>query len=215
MFATEHIEKLLRENKKVSTQELSHNFSVTKQHSHIGLVHKALVTPAGIYLEELEPETKNQVLQAYSDHADHFICVTFLNEDGEWMIFNHFVSLEEIFHLRFKNVLDGVIFIAGCRFAFLGFLHLSLQNQTCWFMAPFEHNGVLLNATAVITKLGNFSAIRSSAKCAVRIGQAFFNTDGAVRISLATVNKIPNIKRNERIFSDDIETISAETLVIL
>lgn len=113
MFATKRIGKLLRENEKASTRELSHNFSVTKQHPHIDLVHKALVSPAGVYLEGPKPKTKNRVLRAYSDHADHFICVTFLDEDEERMTFDRFVSLEEIFHSRFKNVLDEVISIAG------------------------------------------------------------------------------------------------------
>lgn len=57
-FAIEHIAKLLRENEKASTRELSHSFSIPEQHPHIGLVHKALVTPAGVYLEGPEPETK-------------------------------------------------------------------------------------------------------------------------------------------------------------
>jgi len=82
-------------------------------------------------------------------------------------------------------------------------------------MTSFKHNNVLLNVTAVIIKLDNFSAIQSSVKCAVKIDQAFFNIDKAMRISLVTVNKILNIKRNERVFFDDIETISAETLTIL
>ena len=214
-FAIEHIAKLLRENEKASTRELSHSFSIPEQHPHIGLVHKALVTPAGVYLEGPEPETKNRVLRAYSDYADHFIRVTFADEDGERMTFDRFVSLEEIFHSRFKNVLDGAISIAGRNFAFLGFSHSSLRDQTCWFMAPFEHEGVLLNARSVITKLGNFSAIRSPAKCAARIGQAFSNTDGAVRISPATVNVIPDVERNGRVFSDGVGTISAETLAML
>jgi len=59
VFVTEHIEKLLKENKKISTQELSHNFSVTKQHLHIDLVHKTLITSIDVYLEELKLKTKN------------------------------------------------------------------------------------------------------------------------------------------------------------
>lgn len=82
-------------------------------------------------------------------------------------------------------------------------------------MAPFEHNGELLDATAVIANLGNFSVIRSPAKCAARIGQAFSNTDGAVRISLATVGEIPDVGRNGRIFSDGVGTVSTETLEML
>jgi len=215
LFAIEHLRKLLGENEMTSTRELSHNSSVTEQHPHIGLVHKALVTPAGIYLEGPEPETKNRVLRAYSDHADHFIRVTFSDEDGERMNFDRFVSLEDIFHSKFKNVLDKAISIAGRQFAFLGFSHSSLRDQICWFMAPFEHDGVLLSATTVISNLGNFSAIRSPAKCAARIGQAFSNTDGAVRISPATVEEIPDVERNGRCFSDGVGTISAETLALL
>ena len=214
-FAIEHIEKLLKENEKASTRELSHDFSIEKQHPHIGLIHKALVTPAGVYLEGPEPEAKNRVLRAYSEHTDHFLRVTFSDEDGERMNFDRFVSLEEIYHSRFKSVLDGVISIASRQFAFLGFSHSSLRDQTCWFMAPFEHNGVLLNATAVISNLGDFSAIRSPAKCAARIGQAFSNTNVAVRVSPAIVREIPDVERNGRVFSDGVGTISTDTLAML
>ena len=215
VFAIEHMGKLLEENEKASTRELSHNFSIEKQHPHIGLIHKALVTPAGVYLEGPEPEAKNRVLRAYFEHTDHFLRVTFSDEDGERMNFDRFVSLEEIYHSRFKNVLDRVISIANRRFAFLGFSHSSLRDQTCWFMAPFEHNGVLLNATTVISNLGDFSAIRSPAKCAARIGQAFSNTNVAVRVSPAIVREIPDVERNGRVFSDGVGTISADTLAML
>jgi RNA dependent RNA polymerase len=173
------------------------------------------VTPAGIYLEGPEPETTNRVLRAYSDHADHFLRVTFADEDGERVRFDRFVSFETIFHSRFKSVLDGAISIADRRFSFLGFSHSSLRDQTCWFMAPFEHDGVVLNATTVIAQLGDFSAIRSPAKCAARIGQAFSTTDGAVTIPPAIVGEMPDVERNGRVFSDGVGTISLEVLAML
>ena len=80
---------------------------------------------------------------------------------------------------------------------------------------------MLLNAKAVIANLGDFSAIQTPAKCAARIGQAFSNTDGAVRISPATVEEIPDVETKERdgrvrrCFSDGVGRISAETLAIL
>lgn len=215
VFIIECIEKLLRENEKISTWELSHNFSVTKQHSHVNLVHKTLIMSIDVYLEESKLKMKNRVLRAYFDHADYFIHVIFSNEDEERMIFDRFVSLEKIFHSRFKNILDEVILIANHHFAFLDFLHSSLQDQTCWFMTSFKHNDVLLNATVVIINLDNFSAIRSSTKCAVRIDQAFFNIDEVVRISSATVDEISNVKRNQRVFFNDVETISTKTLIML
>jgi RNA dependent RNA polymerase len=212
-FAVDNLNELLIDSEKAMIRELSHH--TKPQHLHIGLVHKAIVTPAGIYLEGPEPETTNRVLRAYADHADHFLRVTFSDEDGERVRFDRFVSFETIFHTRFKSVLDGVISIAGRRFAFLGFSHSSLRDQTCWFMAPFEHHGVVLNATTVIAQLGDFSAIRSPAKCAARIGQAFSTTDGAVKIPLAIVGEIPDIERNGRVFSDGVGTISAEVLAML
>jgi RNA dependent RNA polymerase len=215
VFAIEHLKKLLSENEKASMRELSISSSIAQQNPHIGLVHKAIVTPAGIYLEGPEPETKNRVLRQYSEHADHFIRVTFCDEDWERMNFARFVSLEDIFHSRFKTILDGVIPIASRRFAFLGFSHSSLREQTCWFMAPFEHGGVILDAATVISKLGNFTAIRCPAKCAARIGQAFSNTDGAVKISSAAVREIPDVERNGRVFSDGVGTISGEILATL
>jgi hypothetical protein len=82
-------------------------------------------------------------------------------------------------------------------------------------MTSFKHNDVLLNATVVIINLDNFSAIRSLTKCAVRIDQAFFNIDEVVRISSATVDEISNVKRNQRVFFNDVETISTKTLIML
>lgn len=103
IFATEHLRELIRKNEMAITHELSHNFKFTKQHLHIGLVHKATVTPAGVYLEGPEPETKNRVLRAYSDHADHFIRVNFSDEDGEQIHFDRFVSFEDVFPLQVQK----------------------------------------------------------------------------------------------------------------
>jgi len=128
VFVTKRIKKLLKENEKISTRELSHNFSVTKQHSHINLVHKTLILSIDVYLEESKSKTKNRVLRAYFDYANHFIRVIFSNKDEERMIFDRFVFLKKIFYSRFKNVFNEVIFIIDRRFAFLNFSHSSLQD---------------------------------------------------------------------------------------
>jgi len=130
VFAIEHLEKLLRENEKASTRELSHNSTVTKQYPHIGLVHKAIVT-------------------------------------------------------------DGVISIAGRRFAFLGFSHSSLREQTCSFMAPFEHDGALLMPPPLLPSL--VISLQSDLRRNVLRES---DTEGAVKISLATVGEIVDIERN-------------------
>ena len=79
-------------------------------------------------------------------------------------------------------------------------------------MAPFTVNGSLIYARSVIKDLGDFTLIRSPAKCAARIGQAFSQTLTSVAISLKALKGIPDIERNGRTFSDGVGTCSLEVL---
>lgn len=136
-------------------------YDVKKRHKHIALIHRVIITPAGTYLEGPEPEVSNRVLRKYPDHTDNFLRVQFVDEDGDAIRYEPKTSLGEIFHNRFKYVLDSEINIGGHSFAFLGFSHSSLRSQTCWFMAPFVQKLSLIAAQEVIKGLGDFSKIRS------------------------------------------------------
>jgi hypothetical protein len=190
-FDLQNLVGLLRQNEKTATVYGCPMFDLTQQHSHIALIYKATVTPTGIFLEGPEPETKNRVLRKYAAHIDFFLRVSFLDEDGDPLRFDKHVSLEKIFHRRFKGVLSGFIEVADRKFEFLGFSHSSLREQTCWFMAPFVHEFEPLNARGVVARLGDFSSIRSPAKCAARIGQAFSETNGTVKLSPGAVQEVP------------------------
>lgn len=185
---------------------------VMKQHEHIVMVYRATVTPTGTYLYGPEPEVTNRVLRKYSNFTSYFMRVSFLEEDGEPLRFENDVSNEEIYHCRFKGVLDGAIDVAGRHFQFLGFSHSSLRSQTCWFMAPFVSGGELLMSKIVIGRLGNFLSIRCPAKCAARIGQAFTDTLSSVEIPEAAVDIIDDVEAFGRVFSDGVGTISAKLL---
>ena len=171
-------------------------------------IHKAIVTPAGTYLYGPDQEPMNRVLRKYSKYLDYFLKVTFADEDGEALRYNPGVSNSDIYHTRFKKVLGSIINIAGRGFQFLGFSHSSLRAQTCWFMAPFTHEGELLLAESVIRKLGDFSAIRTPAKCAARIGQAFSDTLISVEIPHDCIRTMNDVERNGRTFSDGVGVIS-------
>ena len=82
------------------------------QHEHIMLVHKAVVTPAGVYLEGPEPEVGNRVLRKYSTFQNCFLSVTFADEDGQKLRFDRQTSSAKIYS-RFRKVLEQVINIAG------------------------------------------------------------------------------------------------------
>lgn len=100
---------------------------------------------------------------------------------------------------------------------FLGFSHSSLRAQTCWFMAPFVWDGELRYARAVIKDLGDFSAIRSPAKCAARIGQAFSQTFSSVDVPRDAFRSLAEVERLDqqgirRVFSDGVGTCSRSIL---
>lgn len=84
-------------------------------------------------------------------------------------------------------------------------------------MAPFVTEGEIHYARAVIKNLGDFSAIRSPAKCAARIGQAFSQALCSVDIPRAAFRNLPDVERTDergikRTFSDGVGTCSAAVL---
>ncbi len=79
-------------------------------------------------------------------------------------------------------------------------------------MAPFVLQGVLTHARAVVKDLGDFSSIRSPAKCAARIGQAFSQTFSSVSLPKDAFKEIPDVDRNGRVFSDGVGTCSISVL---
>lgn len=204
--------ELLARSELSSQIEMLYLSDHVERHEHIAPTYKATVTPAGTYLYGPDPEPKNRVLRKYSDHSDFFLRVTFVDEDGEPIRFDNNASNGQIYHERFKRVLGGVINIAGRGYEFLGFSHSSLRSQTCWFMAPFVQNGELFHARAVIAKLGDFSAIRSPAKCAARIGQAFSETSKTVKLPPNAVRTMKDVERSGRVFSDGVGTFSNSIL---
>lgn len=75
-------------------------------------------------------------------------------------------------------------------------------------MAPFTLDGEVLHARSVIQRLGEFREIRSPAKCAARIGQAFSQTFSAISLPGDAIQKVPDVWRNNRNFSDGVGTCS-------
>lgn len=77
-------------------------------------------------------------------------------------------------------------------------------------MAPFLDNGRPQYPFDVIGDLGHFRSIRSPARCAARIGQAFSETPYFVSLDdlNVTVCLMPDVKRNDRVFSDGVGTLS-------
>lgn len=186
-------------------------FELARRHPNLILIHRARVTPAGIYLEGPYAEAKNRVLEEYSDYAlEHFLRVSFEDENGEALKYEPLADLGKIHNERFKGVLNNAIQIAGRKFGFLGFSHSSLRESSCWFLAEFDHQHSRISSRKLISALGDFSHIRSPAKCGARIGQAFTDLIDNIHIPQSAIVLIPDVKRNGRCFSDGCSTASLE-----
>lgn len=176
------------------------------------MVHRARVTPMGTYLSGPSLESNNRILRKYPEHHNSFLRVTFTDEDGDQLHFNQKVSSYWVLHVRFKEVLERGITIAGRTFTFLGFSSSSLRMHSCWFVAPFIHDDALLLDRDIIRGLGDFTVIRSPAKCAARIGQAFSDTRTAIHIDPENVQEIKDVEYGTYMFSDGVGTLSASLL---
>ncbi|KAG0643426.1 RNA dependent RNA polymerase-domain-containing protein [Tuber brumale] len=182
------------------------------QKKHMALVHHVSITPAGCYFFGPLPEPQNRVLRKYPDHHEYFIRVTFCEEDGEPLLFQHKVDQSPIYKNQFRFYLSEGITVAGRKFGFLGFSSSSLRTQSCWFMAPFHLEGKYLNPQIVTSRLGDFSRITCPGKYAARVGQAFSDTYGSIDVRAEHEVEIPDVVRNGRTFSDGVGTISQQLL---
>ncbi|KAL9021691.1 MAG: hypothetical protein Q9185_001055 [Variospora sp. 1 TL-2023] len=201
----QNIESVVDEEPNPSSDSLTNVFRI----------HRAEVTPTATYLAGPDPEAGNRVLRKYSTFSGYFLRVTFMDEDGETFYSDPQLKNAAIFNIRFAEVLINGIEIGGRRFEFLGFSHSSLRAQTCWFLAPFLHLNQQIDADTIITSLGDFSHIRSPARCAARIGQTFTETSVSVPVDPASVQVVKDVERNGRVFSDGVGTCSMSVLKTL
>lgn len=112
-FSLKRLSEQLLQNEESILREDFYFTRPTTGYDHIAAIHKVIVTPTGIRLYGPEDEVKNRILRKYSAFPTHFLSVAFVDEDGESLRFDRKTSGEEIYHRRFKGVLEGVINIAG------------------------------------------------------------------------------------------------------
>ncbi|KAG0650821.1 RNA-dependent RNA polymerase 1 [Hyphodiscus hymeniophilus] len=188
------------------------SLQATQRTDNVANIHRVKVTPTHTFLYGPEQETTNRVLRKYADHHEYFLRVQFCDEDGTPVRFDNRVSHHRIYRDRFEAILLNGIQIADRKYDFLGFSHSSLRAQTCWFVAPFFHDGGLIWDRMIIRQLGEFASIRSPAKCAARIGQTFSDTPITVKIDPNIVRYETDVERNGRVFSDGVGTMSTSLM---
>lgn len=207
----EHLNKTEKRMREGHTMRLNDEIP-----SGLTKIYRALVTPTRIELHGPELEAMNRILRKFPEHQDHFLRVQFGEEDGQDLFFNSTVSMDTIYQ-RFKDVLTQGISVGGRVYRFLGFSHSSLRAHSLWLSAPFVYNGQLKISENIIEALGDFRKIRSPARRAARIGQAFSETPYSVSLYDNDIDVIrhKDVERNGRVFSDGVGKISQGALEVI
>ncbi|KAJ1311089.1 hypothetical protein OPQ81_009592 [Rhizoctonia solani] len=172
----------------------------------------AVVTPTRVLLEGPAPEQLNRVLRMFPNHWDHFIRVSFTDEEKGQLRWDTDVDGNSFVRERVGGFLKHGLTIAGRHFEYLGYSTSSLRSHTVWFVHPFNHPELgPQNAGAIIKAIGDFSQdIKCPARMGARIGQAFSSTDLSVAVPADEVITIGDIERNGSCFTDGVGKISPE-----
>ncbi|XP_031378787.1 RNA-dependent RNA polymerase 1-like [Punica granatum] len=178
-------------------------------------VHRVQITPCKVYFSGPEVNVSNRVLRRYSEYADNFLRISFVDEDHDRI---HSTVLSrgsvagsgmrtEIFR-RILSTLQNGITIGDKKFDFLAFSSSQLRENSAWMFAPVDG----CTADTIRESLGEFHQIRNVAKYAARLGQSLSSSTETLSVEWYETEEIPDIEvicGNKRyIFSDGIGKIS-------
>ncbi|GLT28647.1 hypothetical protein SLA2020_035630 [Shorea laevis] len=195
-------------------------FKTPKQPDNVVEVRRLAIAPTKAYCLPPEVEISNRVLRKYNEVADQLLRVTFMDEGMQTMnanvltyyvapivrdlTSNLFPQKTRVFE-RIKSILSNGFYMCSRQYTFLAFSSNQLRDRSAWFFA--EDGEVTVQG--IKAWMGKFDN-KNIAKCAARMGQCFSSTYATVEVPPAEVTEIPDIERNNYVFSDGIGTITPD-----
>ncbi|KAM7258329.1 hypothetical protein ACFE04_014070 [Oxalis oulophora] len=184
-------------------------------------VHRLVITPSKAYCLPPEVQLSNRVLRHYKEISDRFLRVTFMDEGMQSLnpsvlsyhvapivrdITSNSYTQKTLVFDRVKSLLWDGFYLCGRKYTFLAFSSNQLRDRSTWFFAEDK----TVKVTSILKWMGKFSN-RNIAKCAARMGQCFSSTYATVEVPSSEVNfELPDIKRNNYVFSDGIGKITPD-----
>ncbi|KAJ3242194.1 hypothetical protein HDU81_006606 [Chytriomyces hyalinus] len=168
------------------------------------------ISPSFMSLEGPFIDMSNRIIREYARYEHHFLNVAFVAENnsqiGPWVFKNEGAEFE----YKIKDVLSNGVQLAGRKFKFLAFSNSSLKEGRFLFFHEPE-NEKSITVESIRAWMGDFSAIRTPARYAARMGQALTATTPTVDIDDSEVTmRHPDVKRNGYTFSDGVGTVSKD-----
>ncbi|KAL3678732.1 hypothetical protein R1sor_021688 [Riccia sorocarpa] len=182
------------------------------------IVRRVIITPTRALCMPPEIELSNRVLRHYSSLADRFLRVSFTDENLQMIgsgalcvqvspivrqMTGSGVSLRTALYRRVVSVMRNGFWLCGRLYMFLAFSPNQLRDASAWFFAV--GNGV--EVEDIRGWMGIFPA-GNVAKYAARMGQCFSSTYSTLKVQPDEIVQIPDVKRNNYVFSDGCGKIS-------
>ncbi|KAF8760968.1 RdRP protein [Rhizoctonia solani] len=169
-----------------------------------------VVTPTRVTLEGPNPEQLNRVLRMYPDHWNHFLRVRFTDEEQSPFRADQEVDIPRFVKSRVGGVLKNGLTIAGRHFEYLAYSSSALKGELIHQVPP-SFAITIYDSISQGIPCGDFSRDgQYPARMGARIAQAFSSTDLSISVSVEEILPIPDIERNDSIFTDGVGMISPE-----
>ena len=171
--------------------------------SYSTYVRSATVTPTTMYFHTPSIETSNRVIRQFSEHADRFLRVRFMDEKWRGGIYpTPKDTMNEVF-TRVKRTMRNGIDIGDRHYEFLAFGNSQFRQHGAYFFAPLPN----LSCNQIRNWMGMFREIKEVARFSARIGQCL-STTRPIHGTKVKLVEIPDIERNGYVFSDGVGKLS-------
>ncbi|GAA5993355.1 hypothetical protein JCM5350_005231 [Sporobolomyces pararoseus] len=165
-----------------------------------------VVTPSGsVRIQGKSIEKTNSIIRSNFDGVDHFLRVSFKEEDG--LTLSTIGGLEaraqhELFDGTITRILKNGLVLGGRRFELLSYSQASLRDAAAVFLAPFPssvvQNGIrqtrLIDARQIRSSMGHFDKVsHQPAMLGARWSQSFTTTSGSVVVRDHQIHSIDDI----------------------
>ncbi|KAH8917709.1 RdRP-domain-containing protein, partial [Atractiella rhizophila] len=170
------------------------------------------VTPSAFTMEGPLIDQSNDLLRRFPNFHDHFLRVSFREEDLSSLRYDRDIDYPEFVKECFLPRLREGIFVMGRVYQFLGYSSSALRDHGVWFVTPFTtSDGHRHDAYTIRASLGTFTeCIRKPAKYGARLAQVFTATVPTIKLSSSQIFKtLPDrYAPDGTLFTDGVGTMS-------
>ncbi|KAJ7139530.1 RNA dependent RNA polymerase-domain-containing protein [Mycena epipterygia] len=168
-----------------------------------------ILTPSTQILEGPLPDQSNSVLRRFHSH-ECFLRVSFQDENRSPPRRDPNLSINQLLENRYKKPLNLGLRVGGRPYEFLGYSMSGLKEYSFIFVTPFLFEGVMLNASGIRDRLGDFSKIlHQPSLLGARWSQAFSASDPSVTLDADQIQLADDkVSTTGSLFTDGCSSIS-------